>query len=117
MDEIIKLDTKGILPAIPVENYRRVLDYLVGDIKRNFRLSRKLKDEFTKIFGKHNTIYRGEFLNYVWIIQFQGEIFEIFTSNRGTTFEIVDNYSDGKIDLCIDFLKKIDDLIIKLEKE
>ena len=108
-NEIIKLDANKIKHSVPIENNRKVLGYICGDINRSIRLSSKLKNEFTQIFGVHNKTFRGEFLNYIWIVSFKDETFEIFTSNRGTTYEIVCSYEDvqKKEEVCIEFLKEI----------
>ena len=120
---IVKLDTKELLDSIPVENYRNVLNYMVENVKRSILLTKKSKEEFTTIFGKHNITYRGEFLNYIWIVQFENEVFQIYTSNRGTQFEIVtnnknvffSNKEENKSEICISFLKKIEELLNNIE--
>jgi hypothetical protein len=114
---IVKLDTKELLDSIPVENYRNVLDYMVNGIERSIRLTKKSKEEFTTIFGKYNTTFRGEFFNYIWIVQFENEVFQIFTSNRGTQFAIVTDDSEvNKSEVCISFLKKMEELLNNIEK-
>ena len=74
------------------------------------------KDDLTKLFGKHNCTYSGgEFFNRIWIVNFKGEEFHIFTSKRGTQFSIVAKYKDKKSDICIEFLTEFDKLIKGLE--
>ena len=116
MDEIIKLDTTKVQHSTPIENYRRVLSYLVGNIKRSIRLTKKLNDELTILFGKHNTTFRGEFFHRIWIVEFKGETFNIYSSNRGTSIEIVANYDDDKSFICIEFIKTLEEMILKIEK-
>lgn len=98
--------------AIPVENYKGVLQFICSNIDRSLKLATYLKDKLTKIFGKHNTRYRGEFFYYVWIVEFEGEIFQIFTANgKGTIFSIVGKRSDNKSRVCINFLTKMEELL------
>ena len=114
---MVKLDTNIIKSSVPIENNRKVLEYMCTDFDRNITLSSKLKDEFTQIFGNHNKTFRGEFLNYIWVIHFKNEIFNIFTSNRGTTYQIVSSYNDviNKENVCIEFLKEIENKLKNLK--
>ncbi len=117
-DEIIKLDTKKLSDSIPVENSRKVLDYICSNIKRSLSLTRQLTEELTEIFGKHNTTFRGEFFHKIWILKYKDHTFEVFSSKRGTTFQIITK-SDGstltpeEADISIEFLQKIATLINK----
>jgi hypothetical protein len=87
------------------------LGYICDDFNRSIKLSKKLKEELTTIFGKQNTTLRLEFFNYIWIVEYNGNIFNIFTSNKGTSFEIVANYGDDKAKVCLEFLKEMEKLI------
>lgn len=104
-----------------VENFDGVLQYMCEDFKKSIRLTSYMKDKLTNIFGKHNTRYKGEFHYYVWIIEFENEIFEIFTADvKGTAFVIVfEDFDDDnrgvKSDVCIRFLEEIDKLLIEHE--
>lgn len=105
-------DSKISGDTIRIENYREVLDYICSDIKRSIKLSTYLKDELTKLFGKHNTRFKGEFYYYVWIVLFEGEKFEIYTANgKGTQFEINAKFDDKKSKECINFLRKMEELL------
>jgi len=98
--------------SVAVENYGGVLHFICANIDRSIKLTTYLKDELTKIFGKHNTRFRGEFFYYVWIVEFEGEIFQIFTANgKGTSFSIVGKHNDNKSKVCIDFLTKMEELL------
>ena len=110
---INKLDGNHIdKNSVPVENYRGVLEFMCGDVKRSVKLTTYLKEELTQIFGKHNTRFKGEFFYYVWIVEFNGEIFQIFTANRkGTQFSINGKNEDYKSKVCINFLKKMEELL------
>lgn len=110
-----KVDSEEFSSSILVENFKGVLQYICDDFERSILLSKYLKNELTEIFGKYNTRYKGEFYFYVWVVEFEGEIFNIFTDNRkGTYFEIVANYGDNKSAVCKRFLRKIEQLIINL---
>lgn len=117
-DEIIKLDTKKLSDSIPVENSRKVLDYICSNIKRSLSLTRQLTEELTEIFGKHNTTFRGEFFHKIWILKYKDHIFEVFSSKRGTTFQIITKSGGSTLtpeeaDISIEFLQKIATLINK----
>ena len=117
-DEIIKLDTKKLSDSIPVENSRKVLDYICSNIKRSLSLTRQLTEELTEIFGKHNTTFRGEFFHKIWILKYKDHIFEVFSSKRGTTFQIItesvgSTLTPEEADISIEFLQKIATLINK----
>lgn len=80
-------------------------------------LTRKNVDALKSIFGRQTSIYMGEFRSYVWKREFKGKIFLIFSSNKGTSIEIItDNNNpwdrknkgvieDGKV--TIDFVKDL----------
>ena len=110
---IIKIDNSNIdEESTRVENYVGVLQYICDDVKRSIKLTTYLKEELTQIFGIHNTRFKGEFYYYVWIVEFDGEIFQIFTANgKGTQFEIEAKYEYDKSNVCINFLRKIEELL------
>jgi len=110
---INKLNSNNIdKNAIPVENYESVLQFICDSIEKSIRLTKYLKEELTQIFGKHNTRFKGEFFYYVWIVEFDGEIFQIFTANgKGTQFAIVGKYEDDKSKVCINFLRKMEEIL------
>jgi len=111
---IIKIDSDTMnKSSIPVENFRGVLNYICTDVERSIKLTTFMKKEMTQIFGKHNTTFKGEFFYYVWIVEFEGEIFNIATANgKGTQFSVVvRGIDDDKSKLCINFLRKIEELL------
>jgi hypothetical protein len=115
-DDIIKLDVDKFSKnpySIPVECFKNVLPFLCTKIK--FRISSCLKEEFTQLFGTHNTTFKKEFLHYIWIVRFKGEQFEIFTSKRGTSYQIVAKYNENKSQVCIEFIDKITNLLISIK--
>ena len=110
---IVKIDSKKISrETVAVENFDGVLHYICANFKRSIALTTYLKKELTQLFGKHNTTFRGEFFFYVWIVEFDGEIFNIFTANgKGTCFVIAAKYEDDKSKVCINFLRKMEELL------
>jgi hypothetical protein len=95
-----------------VENYKGVLQYKCDNINRSIILTTFLKNELTQLFGKHNTSFKGEFLYSVWIVEFDNEIFHIYTAkNKGTQFSIVGHLNDDKANVCIMFLEKMEKLL------
>lgn len=65
-----------------------------------------------KIYGEQSATYLGEFRYYIWIIPFEKETFLVFSSNKGTSIEIV-------YDKCLDYFiddKEIGNKIIKFVK-
>ncbi len=110
--EIIKTGKNTIENSFPVENYRNVLYYMCLDIDRSLLLTKYLKNELNKCFGKHNTTFKGEFLYYVWILEFESETYHIFTAkNKGSRIQIVGNLKDDKSVKSIRFLKKLESKI------
>lgn len=109
----IKLEQNSIIQScILVENYRNVLDYICKDFNRSIKLTKYLKIELTKIFGKHNTVFRSEFYYYVWIVEFDNKAFQIFTNkDKGTQITIVGQYGDDNSKVCINFLKKLETIL------
>lgn len=119
--DIVKINTKDIKkPAVAVENVEDVIHYICDNINRSIKLTTFLKKELTQLFGKHNTTFRGEFFYYVWIVEFDGETFNIFTANRkGTQFSIVAKYDENnlksKTRVCINFLRKIEKMLDEID--
>lgn len=111
--QIIKTDIKSMNDdATRVENFPVVLLYICDDIDRSIKLTTFLKKPLTQLFGKHNTTFRGEFFYYVWIVEFEGNIFEICTSNhKGTQFQIVEKQDEDKSKVIIRFLRKMEELL------
>jgi len=119
--EIVKLDTKKIntKKTLRIERFRDVLDYICNDTKRSIKLTKYLRKDLTKIFGKQNTTINTGRIFYIWILTYKNYIFEIWTNNeRGTDIIIVTNtnpniyndlYPEPKI--CIEFLKELENHI------
>ncbi len=114
---IVKVNSNDIYNnSVAVENYNGVLQFICDDVKRSIKLTTYLKEELTQIFGEHNARFKGEFFYYVWIVEFEGEIFQVFTANgKGTQFSIVGKYEDDKSKVCINFLRKMIKLLDGVE--
>ena len=117
-----KLEDKTVRTNdVAVENYEGVLSYICSNFDRSIRLTTFNFDKLTSIFGVHNTTFKGEFNYYVWIVEFEGDVFQIFTANgKGTCFTVVDpsfsydtflgpeTQPNNKSKNCLKFLKEID---------
>jgi len=111
--EIIKSTINKInLNSIRIENFRDVLFYICDDVQRSLVLSGYLKKELTRIFGKHNTRYKGEFYYYIWILEFEGYVFEVYTAPvKGSSISILNTENKDLAITCIRFLSKLEDLL------
>lgn len=117
--DIVKMKSKDISkPSVAVENFPGVLHYICENVKRSLQLTTFLKDELTQLFGKYNTRFRGEYLYYVWILEFDGEEFHAYTANGyGTQFSVVAKYEDDKAAVCMEFLGKMERLLVELKQK
>ena len=111
---ITKLETTSIQNSISIHNSTKVLKYFTQ--VENIQLAGRMKHLLKKSFGEENTLFQNSVLNRVWILEYNNLIFNIFCSERGTSYEIVsENYSileDSKIqNIVIDFLKEIKKLL------
>ena len=112
--EIIKIDTKNRYPNLKsIENFDDVIFYMCDDVDRSILLTSYMKESLTELFGKHNTRFKSyEFFYYVWIFDFDGDIFYIFTApKKGTCINIVANRGDDKTKNIINFLRKLEELL------
>lgn len=106
-----------IKKSILIRNYSNVLKYICDDMYREHKLKSYLKKQLTKIFGKHDSKYDCEYFYYVWTLQFDNEIFQIFTNkSQGsyiTIFANIENVNEenNKSKTCIAFLKKLEMLL------
>jgi len=114
--EIVKINCKIVdRRGVRIEVFPGVMNFLVENSNEGLNLMSYLKNDLTKIFGEHNKTFRGEFFNYVWNVDFDGESFQIFTAKgKGTEYLIVAKYDDDKSEVCINFLKKLKSLLDKL---
>ncbi len=124
-----ELGTISALPTLPKEiydfnisNMTKVLKFTCADVHRSIRLTSTMKSELTSLFGKHISTYRGEFLFYIWRLEFEGKIYRLYTANNyGTTIsveaEINDQDSPVLVKNCIRFLTKLDQELVALETQ
>lgn len=56
-------------------------------------LYRKNVEALKSLFGKQLAVYTGEFKYYVWKVDYNGVLFLIFSSNKGTSIEYVGSKS------------------------
>jgi len=111
--EIIKIDTKNRYPNLkPIESFKDVLSYICDDGNRSILLTSYMKKSLTELFGKHNTRLKTyEYYYYVWIFDFDGEFFHIFTDpKKGACISIVEEIDDKKSKVIINFLRKLEEL-------
>jgi hypothetical protein len=122
MKSAIKKVEKLILPSTsPISNNPNILKYLVDNQLLSYRenkknLSRNMIEELTIVFGKHNKCLRLVFMTKIWILEYKGFNFFVYTAkNKGTTIELQENYDDirnGKHeDIIIEFLDQLYTLI------
>jgi hypothetical protein len=107
---------------IDLTNSRKVLEYIhnhKGIIEKTISLFRNNIEVFTKIFGPPNGRFKGESISEMWIREFKGKKFVIFSGKkRGSSYEIefddIDNFitNDPFGDLCVEFL---DTLLTKMK--
>jgi hypothetical protein len=111
--EIIKIGTKNRYSNLkPIEYFDDVLSYMCYDVHRNILLTSYMKKSLTELFGKHNTrLKTSEYYYYVWIFDFDGDIFHIFTDpKKGASISIVGELDDKKTKVIINFLRKLEEL-------
>lgn len=91
-----------------------------NNVSQFILLFAKNVDRLKSIFGEQSATYLGEFRYYVWIVLFECKTFLVFSSNRGTSIEIlydkefeyfVDDKEIGKI-----IVNFVEHLLKKLEE-
>lgn len=91
---ISKVDTKKINNSTSITNNRFILDWMVTNqtecyITKKKTLSSDLLIELDREFGKHNKSMRLEFLTKIWVLEYKGHTFNVFSAKKkGTTIEI-----------------------------
>lgn len=80
--------------SVPVNNNPNILKWLVDCQTHSYvngqkNLSKNLSDELENIFGPSNKSLRLEFRTKVWVLEYNGLTFNVFTSKgKGTSIEI-----------------------------
>lgn len=98
-----------------IENYKDILGFIADDNERLFTITNYIKDELTNIYGKYTRTFKGEFLFYVWDVEFKDELFSIYTTKeKGTSISIHAEENEDKSNVIKDF---IIDLENKLKNE
>jgi len=87
--------------SVPITNNPNILKWLVDCQTNSYRnnqknLSQNLLKELEETFGSSNKSLRLEFMTKVWILEYNGLIFNVFTAKgKGTSIEICDfDYED-----------------------
>ena len=108
--------------SVPVNNNPNILKWLV-DCQTNSHLSdekslsQNLLKELEDLFGPSNKSLRLEFMTKVWILEYNGLVFNVFTAKgKGTSIEICGyDYEDirtgTKEEEIISFLEELHRLI------
>jgi hypothetical protein len=80
--------------SVPVSNNPNILKWLVDCQTHSYlngqkNLSKNLLDELENIFGPSNKSLRLEFATKVWVLEYNGLTFNVFTAKgKGTSIEI-----------------------------
>jgi hypothetical protein len=91
-----KANTKTLAGSLPVTNNSLILQWLCNNAVTAHKngkksLTRNLVKELEQLFGAHNKGLRLRRLTKVWVIDFDGMRFNIFTaSGTGTSIEVRD---------------------------
>ena len=91
---IAKVNTKQVQDSINVWNNRNILKYYMDIGVKSFEVHKKCLaavaiKELGTAFGKCNKAMRLEYYTRVWVLEFRGLTFNVFTANnKGTTVEI-----------------------------
>lgn len=120
-EEIIKSESTEINElSTVITNSRDVLKHTIDIQTKAFKEGKKpitqsCAPELTKYFGKNNTTFRGEYNYKVWILEFAGRTFEVFTAAEYGTQVVVDlsneDVVNGKYD---DLLKSFSDKLFNI---
>ncbi len=122
--EITKVDTRRVEDSLPVMNNRRILNWLVDCQTKAFQDKKKslttvLINELTNLFGAPNRSMRLEYMTKVWVLEYHGITFNVFSANKkGTGIEVAgidfEQLRTGeKADEIIEFLEKLYESINK----
>ena len=121
-ENINKVNRIVLKDSVPVTNNPNILKWLVDCQTNSYRnnhknLSQNLLKELEEIFGSSNKSLRLEFMTKVWILEYNGLIFNIFTAKgKGTSVEVCGyDYDDIRTGTnekeIIEFLEELHKLI------
>lgn len=94
LNGITKVDKIVLQDSVPITNNPNILKWLVSCqtnayLNKQKNLSKNLLIELEDIFGKSNKSLRLEFMTKVWILEFNGLTFNVFSAKgKGTSIEI-----------------------------
>ena len=100
-ENINKVKRIVIDDSVPITNNPNILKWLVDCQTNSYRnnqknLSQNLLKELEETFGSSNKSLRLEFMTKVWILEYNGLTFNVFTSNgKGTSIEICGDDYEG----------------------
>lgn len=92
---IVKVKTKQVQDSISTWNNSDILEYtnelsLKAYEQNKKALTSNLRVELEKAFGKCNRALRLEYYTRVWVLEFRGLVFNVFTAkDKGTSIEVV----------------------------
>ena len=121
-ENINKVNRIVLEDSVPVTNNPNILKWLVDCQTNSYRnnhknLSQNLLKELEEIFGSSNKSLRLEFMTKVWILEYNGLIFNVFTAKgKGTSVEVCGyDYDDIRTGTnekeIIEFLEELHKLI------
>ncbi len=93
-EDINKVKRIVIDGSVPVNNNPNILKWLVDCQTNSYRngeknLSQNLTNELEDLFGSSNKSLRLEFMTKVWILEYNGLVFNVFTAKgKGTSIEV-----------------------------
>jgi hypothetical protein len=88
------VDIKGLAEiSYSIENIPEILHWISESSDSGFLRTMALlgdnKDRFTELWGEHQATFRGsEYKYYIWLKEFSGHTFALYTGKRGTSYEI-----------------------------
>jgi hypothetical protein len=117
MDVITKKNVKNLASSISITNIPEVLKWIVENqtnsyYKNKKSISSNLLNEFKILFDKPNKSLRLKYLTKVYILKYNGLVFNVFISkDGGTGIEICDvsyeNLKNIDKEIIISFLEKL----------
>lgn len=124
--QISKLNSIILKNSVPVSNNPNILKWLVdcqtnSYLNKQKNLSQNLLVDLEEIFGSSNKSLRLEFMTKVWVLEYDGLVFNLFTAKgKGTSIEIC-GYTHDEIRLgekqseIIEFLQELHKIINSYE--
>ena len=121
-ENVTKVKKMFLEDSVPITNNPKILKWLVDNqtssyINNQKNLSKNLLSELEETFGNSNKSMRLEFMTKVWILEYNGLTFNVFTAKgKGTSVEICgydyDDIRTGKNEKeIIEFLEELHRLI------